>query len=126
MDLCPPILAQAPMADFLAEGHFARHLRRKRPLYARRHLLLVDSLRRELGVEVVGDAAGLHVAIHLERGLRDREVAARALALGVQVSPLSASYLEKPRPGLVLGFGNSPEAAIAPAVRKLAAAIEQP
>ena len=28
MDLCPPYLAQAPMADFLSGGHFARHLRR--------------------------------------------------------------------------------------------------
>jgi GntR family transcriptional regulator/MocR family aminotransferase len=124
MDLCPPYLAQAPMADFLTEGHFARHLRRMRPIYARRRRLLVEALAREIGAEVIGDAAGMHVAMFLDRCRSDRHLAARALDLGVQVSPLSASYLGKPRQGLVLGFGNTPESAIAPAVRKLAQAIE--
>ena len=124
MDLCPPYLAQAPMADFLAAGHFARHLRRMRPIYARRRRLLVDAIAREIGAEVVGDAAGMHVAMFLDRCRSDVDLAARALERGVQVSPLSASYLGKPRQGLVLGFGNTPESAIAPAVRKLAEALE--
>jgi GntR family transcriptional regulator/MocR family aminotransferase len=124
MDLCPPWLSQAPMAEFIAEGHFARHLRRMRPIYQRRRQLLVDALQRELGVAPVGDAAGLHLAMFLPRGLRDRDVAVRASASGVQVSRLSASYLGPPRQGLVLGFGNTPDAAIAPAVRKLGQALE--
>jgi len=122
MDLCPPYLAQAPMADFLAEGHFARHLRRMRPIYARRRRLLLEALAREIGTGVVGDAAGMHVAMFLDRCKSDRDLAARALELGVQVSPLSASYLGKPRQGLVLGFGNTAESSIASAVRKLAEA----
>jgi GntR family transcriptional regulator/MocR family aminotransferase len=125
MDLCPPYLAQAPMAEFLAEGHFARHLRRMRPIYARRRQLLLDALAREIGAETVGDAAGMHVAMFLDRCKSDRDLAARALELGVQVSPLSAAYLGKPRQGLVLGFGNTPESAIGPAVLKLAEAIER-
>jgi len=124
MDLCPPYLAQAPMADFLSGGHFARHLRRMRPIYARRRRLLVEAVTREIGAELVGDAAGMHVAMFLDRCRSDHALAARALERGVQVSPLSASYLGKPRQGLVLGFGNSPETAISPAVRRLAQAIE--
>jgi GntR family transcriptional regulator/MocR family aminotransferase len=124
MDLCPPYLAQAPMADFLSGGHFARHLRRMRPIYARRRRLLVEAIAREIGAELVGDAAGMHLAMFLDRCRSDHALAARALERGVQVSPLSASYLGKPRQGLVLGFGNTSEAAISPAVRKLAQAIE--
>jgi GntR family transcriptional regulator / MocR family aminotransferase len=124
MDLCPPYLAQAAMADFIGEGHFARHLRRMRPIYARRRRLLVEAIARELSADVVGDAAGMHVAMFLDRCRSDRALSARSLERGVQVSPLSASYLGKPRQGLVLGFGNTSESAIAPAVRKLARAIE--
>jgi GntR family transcriptional regulator/MocR family aminotransferase len=124
MDLCPPYVAQAPMADFLLEGHFARHLRRMRPIYQRRRRLLLEAIGREIGAEVVGDAAGMHVAMFLDRCPSDRDLAARASKLGVQVSPLSASYLGKPRQGLVLGFGNTPESTIAPAVRKLVQAMD--
>lgn len=124
VDLCPPYFSQAPLAAFLAEGHFARHLARMRAIYARRRRLLVEAIDRELGAEIAGDAAGMHLAIFLDRRRSDRELAARALQLGVQVSPLSASYLGKPRQGLVLGFGNTPESAIAPAVRKLAQALD--
>ncbi len=125
IDLCPPHLTQAAMADFLGEGHFARHLRRMRPIYARRRRLLVEAIARHLGIPVVGDAAGLHVALFLDRCRSDAEVAALALERGVQVSPLSAAYLGRPRQGLVLGFGNTPDAAIAPAVRELAQVIDR-
>jgi GntR family transcriptional regulator/MocR family aminotransferase len=42
----PPILEQMALADFLAEGHFARHLRRIRALYAARLAALLARKRR--------------------------------------------------------------------------------
>src|SRR5204863_3642283 len=42
-------LTQAVVADFIAEGHFARHIRRMRTLYAARQEALVRAVRRELG-----------------------------------------------------------------------------
>src|SRR4029453_1353049 len=48
MDICPPILYQQALADFIAEGHFARHLRRTRELYRERRETLVASLRAEI------------------------------------------------------------------------------
>ena len=123
MDLCPPYLAQAVMAAFISEGHFSRHLRKMRPLYARRRRLLVESLGREFGgrAEVQGAEAGMHVTVLLHGCRNDRALAARALARGVQVSPLSALYAgNQPRQGLVLGFGNTSEVRIGAAVRLLA------
>ena len=68
----PPTLYQAVLADFLAEGHFARHLRRMRRLYRERRGALVEALRSELGtaVQVLGEEAGMHLTAILEQGNR--------------------------------------------------------
>jgi GntR family transcriptional regulator/MocR family aminotransferase len=122
VDLCPPTVPQAVMAEFIAEGHFSRHIRRMRPIYARRRELLVEALTAEFGsaAEIVGDAAGMHVAVFLDGCRDDRELASRAAERSVQVSALSALYAGKrPRQGLVLGFGNTDDSRIGPAVRLL-------
>ena len=43
-----PLLLQAALADFLAEGHFASHVRRMRPIHAERQDTLVGMLRDRL------------------------------------------------------------------------------
>src|SRR5262249_59285475 len=43
-----PLLPQLALCDFIAEGHFARHLRRMRVLYAERREALLGALRPEL------------------------------------------------------------------------------
>src|SRR6266513_5312087 len=60
LDLCPPHLTQAVTADFIREGHFARHIRRMRPIYAERRRVLVAELELQLGdnVTIMGDQAG--------------------------------------------------------------------
>jgi GntR family transcriptional regulator/MocR family aminotransferase len=40
MDIFPPTLNQAILADFIAEGHFARHIRRMRQIYGERRVPL--------------------------------------------------------------------------------------
>src|SRR5690606_16830392 len=39
IDRHSPILEQAVLADFIAEGHFSRHIRRMRGLYAERQAI---------------------------------------------------------------------------------------
>src|SRR5713226_10008539 len=58
-----PLLPQIALADFINEGHFGRHLRRMRVLYAERREALLESLRCELPeqLEIVGSSAGLEV-----------------------------------------------------------------
>ena len=122
MDLGPPTFHQEVLADFIAEGHFARHIRRMRLLYRERRSALVDSIRQELGtmVEVLGCEAGMHLTVTLPRGTRDREVAARAARQNLWVWPLSASYHgEVARPGFILGFGSTAVAEIPGAIRQL-------
>jgi GntR family transcriptional regulator/MocR family aminotransferase len=79
-DIFPATFTQAVMADFVREGHFARHLRRTRALYRERRAALVDGLREELGgvLEPVGDPAGMHLVACLPKGVDDRGPSARA------------------------------------------------
>jgi GntR family transcriptional regulator / MocR family aminotransferase len=122
MDLGPPNLYQDVLADFIRQGHFARHIRRMRVLYGKRRRVLVESLSRELGpvVNVLGSEAGMHLTIALQNNARDLEIAERAAQQKLWTWPLSISYLNKPsRQGFVLGFGSTPVEEIPRAVRKL-------
>src|SRR5207253_2328479 len=91
LDLYAPIGLQAAAADFMAEGHFARHIRRMRSLYAERQAALVAAARRELGerLEVRPNATGLHLIGWLPPGVSDVAVARRALDAGVLAPPLT-------------------------------------
>lgn len=122
MDLCPPHMMQAIMADFLREGHFARHIRRMRPIYAERRHVLVTALHRELGdsIRIMGSDAGMHVAVFLAGKRNDRKIAAEAAEQSLWMSALSVLYVgSTSRQGLVLGFGNAKSVQIEPAVRHL-------
>ena len=125
-DIFPPTFPQAVAADFIREGHFARHLRKTRALYRERRATLVDALHRELGdaVEVQGDEAGMHLVASLARRLDDHDAAVRASRRGLWIMPLSSCYLgPTARRGFVLGFAGADAATIRNAVRTLRALL---
>jgi GntR family transcriptional regulator/MocR family aminotransferase len=115
-------VTQRALADFLAEGHHAAHVKRATKVYrARRDELLRGLAALEDRLEVVPSAAGLHVCTFLRDGdLDDIAVADRALAAGVFVDPLSPRHLERPtRHGLAFGVGGIREEAIGPGLAVL-------
>jgi GntR family transcriptional regulator/MocR family aminotransferase len=122
LDLFSPTLYQLVLADFLAEGHFGRHLRRMRAVYLRRRQALLDGLARHCGgVLAVHNAdAGLHVATLLPEGVDDVEVVRRMAERGLAGTALSTCYAgEARRSGLLLGFGGSDEGTLAAATQTL-------
>src|SRR5271163_580396 len=122
MDITHPYFYQAVLADFIGQGHFARHLRRLRLVYAERRTALVNSILGEFDsrLEVLGAQAGLHLVVALPKGLRDQEIAQRAAQNNLWLFPLSPTYLSKPtRQGLILGFGGTKASEIPGAVRTL-------
>jgi GntR family transcriptional regulator/MocR family aminotransferase len=124
----PPILEQLVLADFLAEGHFARHLRRMRALYAARQEALLTAIRRECGnlLEVDIPQAGMHVVGWLRPGVPDREIARQATEQGLEVVALSAmSRRPLRRGGLALGYAACSEADIQAGVRILARLVRE-
>lgn len=101
------LLDQAVLCDFIAEGHFARHLRRMREVYAERLSVLMHTLRQRLdGVLQISDIeAGLQTVAWLPRGVDGKAVEQRARERGLAVNAVSA-YARRPleRDGLQLGF----------------------
>jgi len=121
-DTCPPLFLQSVVAEFIREGHFARHIRRTRVICRERRTALVEALERELGgvLEVLGDSAGMYLSVALPAGWRDREISNRAGAHGVWAAPLSETYVGPVRRnGLILGYGGTPAAQLGVAVSRL-------
>jgi GntR family transcriptional regulator/MocR family aminotransferase len=128
IDICPADLTQAVAAEFIREGHFARHIRRMRPVYAERRRALVAAIGDELGnrVSLSGDEAGMHLALTIEGLRNDQKIATKAAQESLWLSALSQSYIGKiRRQGFVLGFGNTRLAQIVPAVRHLKAMLSR-
>jgi GntR family transcriptional regulator/MocR family aminotransferase len=115
------------MAEFIAAGHFQRHIRRMRTAARSRR----DALLAGWPVDIPGCApmpaveAGLHLCVRVDSLARERELIAAAEGAGVELNGLSSYWLpgEEPpvdnRAGLVLGFAAVPEAEIAKALAAL-------
>ena len=121
------VSTQAVMAEFMAAGHFQRHIRRmRRAALSRRNALLAGW---PSGLPGMGErpnvAAGLHMPVRVDSLAREQQLLAQAHAAGVEINGLSSYWLaqstmpEDQRAGLVLGFAAVPEADIAEALARL-------
>ncbi len=107
IDRHSPSLEQAILADFITEGHFVRHIRHTRALYAQRQEILLTAVRQELEgrLEVAPHEAGMHIIGWLPTHFDDRVVSQRAAEAGIKAQALSALTLQTTlRPGLLLGY----------------------
>jgi GntR family transcriptional regulator/MocR family aminotransferase len=116
-------LEQQALADFLAEGHFARHLRRMRRLGRARRDALLAALRGYFGTAVAlpSAATGMHVMVRLD-GIDAAALAAAGRQRGVGVYPAAPYYAARAADpsALLLGFGALDERAIDEGIRRLA------
>jgi GntR family transcriptional regulator / MocR family aminotransferase len=123
-----PLLEQAVLADFIAGGHFARHVRRMRQVYAERLSVLLECAAERLAglLEISGVEAGLQTVGWLRAGI-DGEAAARAAARRhVEVTPLSRYRRgTAAREGLQLGFAAVDPPEIRRGIGDLAAALAE-
>lgn len=103
------ILPQAMVAEFMEQGHFARHLRKMRALYVTRRGYLVDALAQTMQahLHVQPQAGGIHVLAHLNGKLNDKALTTAAQASDLAVEALSRWRMRKSsRGGLLMGFAN--------------------
>ena len=125
-DLYPPALLQATLTAFLDEGHFGRHLRRMRELYAARRGALEDALEHRLGglLRVPEIRAGLSTPAYLLDRRTSRQAEALATRHGLDVWALDRYALRRrDLRGLVLGFAAFTERELRDAVATLARAL---
>jgi GntR family transcriptional regulator/MocR family aminotransferase len=118
----PGVIVQRAVADFMQEGHYLRHLRRMKRVYASRREALLRCLREEAaGVVEVQATAGMAVVTRLPAPVSDVDIAMRAREFGLAPTPLSPWYTQAPRPsGLLLGVTNVQVDRLAADCRRLA------
>jgi len=119
VDIHSQILEQAVLADFMAEGHFTRHLRRMRALYAKRRSTLLEAAR-ELPLKIHSPEAGIHCVGWLPDGMDDLALASKAADYDLDLTPISSFSIEPlQRKGFLLGYGGFSVEEIKEGVRRL-------
>lgn len=113
------LMTQATVAEFMQAGDYAAHIRRMRPLYARRRAVLAGLIERYLGAQALHEHAsnaGLHLVLRLPDHVDDVALTADIRARGILVRPLSRYFMGPAvRRGLLLGYACVPEEDIGPA-----------
>ncbi len=125
-------VAQAALARFIAEGHFAAHLRRMRHLYAARQAALIEAAQRHLGdmLTLAPDEAGMHLVgyplAERARGFDDVALAEAAAGAGIVLAPLSRYYAGPARQsGFLFGYAGATPAAMEAAMLRLAEILKR-
>jgi GntR family transcriptional regulator / MocR family aminotransferase len=127
MDRHSAVIDQAILCDFITEGHFGRHIRRMRELYAGRLAVLRESVQRKLGefLTIPETEAGVNTVGWLRNGINAEAVAQAAAERSVEVIPINRFALEKQTPeGLLLGFGAVDDRELLRGVEGLAIALK--
>jgi GntR family transcriptional regulator/MocR family aminotransferase len=123
-DRAPATLDALALADVLASGAYARHLRRARQSIRHRHEVLLAALASALpGWTVTPARAGLHVHVALPPGLSEEETLSRAAGAGVALTA-AAPLAQLPRPpAVLLAFAHLPPERLRGGVARLARAF---
>lgn len=122
-----PVHLQATLADFIAEGHFSRHVRRMGKIYEIRRRIVASVLSKTLppGFTMSPTETGLHLAIVGPKDFDDVAVA-NALPAGHRVLPISLLCIERRDcKGLLFGFSSGTNDSIERSAHMLAAAISE-
>ena len=114
-------LAQAVLADFIHEGHFDRHVRRMRKIYAARADAFAEAAHKHWQglIEVPEIRAGMDIACNLLVE-NEQDAIARLQTAGIDALPLASYCVDARPPGLILGFAPYEERAIEDAARGVA------
>jgi len=123
IDTQPPMLEQAVLAEFIEEGHFTRHLRKMRRLYAERRNALLEAAR-EINLEILAAEAGMHCVGWLPAGMDDLSLVRAAASQEVDLVPVASFSMEAMnRNGILLGYSEYTVEQIQDGVRRLGAAM---
>ena len=104
-----PAITQAIVADFMAEGHFSRHIQRMRKLYSERRAATIVALERGLEgrLRTEPQPGGMHLVVRLPGERSDQALAEKLLAQGMAVQPMSRWWAsECGDSALLLSFTN--------------------
>ncbi|MEV0404416.1 PLP-dependent aminotransferase family protein [Actinoallomurus sp. NPDC050550] len=117
------VIDQLTLAEFIASGHYDRHIRRMRQHYRARRDRLVATLRaRAPHIDLTGVAAGLHAVLHLPPETERSAVQAAArqsIALDGLADFRHPAATMPVQDGLVVGYATPPDSGYGAAVEAL-------
>jgi GntR family transcriptional regulator/MocR family aminotransferase len=123
----PGVIEQRTLARVIAEGLFDRHLRRLRRRRAERQAVLLDTIADAAPNLLAASPApaGRHLVVRIVRpGANATDVAARARAHGLRVTPLSARRIGPgPDDALLIGYAGIGPDRLREGIRRLAAIV---
>ena len=122
-------LDQLALNYFIHDGHFARHLRRKRLENAQRRTVLLKALKEAFGEEIsiVGSNAGVHLVAWFKHLKAQQATGIMQVALEHEVGiyDIAPYYLKSPEKlGLVFGYGYLNEREIQEGIGRFKAALK--
>ena len=102
------LVTQGALSRLLESGEFAAHMRRVRRVYRARHHMITTTIAAELpALRLLPSSAGLHLCVEIPDAAPGTAMRVRAAAAvsGVALDTLDEYCADRPREGLVLGFG---------------------
>lgn len=124
--LASSLMEQAVLTDFLTEGHFTRHMRRMRELYAERQALLLQEAAKGLAgmLTLYPEETGMQLVGWLPEGSNDQRASQVVSTYQVIAPSLSLCHIQSPnKGGFLLGYAGVREADIREGVHRLAQAL---
>lgn len=118
-------LDQGILTHFLEEGYFEKHVNRMRKIYRNKHDLVLEQLKpliRQGILQIQGEHAGLHLVLHLQKGLTESQVIAEAAKQNIKLYGMKKHYLHLPDSAcesILLGYSNLTESEITEGIRRL-------
>lgn len=119
-----PLIEQKILTRFMADGHWEKHVRKICLSQKKKHDILIDAIKQNMGnkVRINGHQAGLHILLEFLDGQQEDELVQKALEYKIKVCPVSPFWLNKQNyrnNALVLGYGMMAERDIPRAVEIL-------
>lgn len=117
---------QEALSTFIKKGHWARHLRRMRALYARKQEILLKALNSHITSKIIvkGTGTGLHIFLEVPGlSVSASSIIEKANEAGIglhSAKPYWVKQNEKDYPAFLIGFGGIDEEDIEEGIRLLA------
>lgn len=117
-------IEQLALARFIREGQLEKQIKRLRKIYARKNQMLTDAVERIMKnqVRIIGGESGLYILLEVDAQKTAEELAAKALAQGIRVTPVTNYFMKGKKqqmPQVLLSFAGIPLEDIKPGVELL-------
>ncbi len=119
-------LEQATLATFIAQGHYARHVRRIRKTCYERQKVMIDAIQRYIpkSIRVEPSDSGIHLVCWLSDSINEREIIDKCRQSGLGAQPLSRYCQNKSsNQAILLGFAAHQPSDIVAGIKTLAKII---